>query len=80
MKPRSVTLTEQQKTTALSVTLRTYNKYHLLIDEQQISDRTGNKLSEVQSFFCRTDQVNGCAHSSFTELASNLQSAIKSDY
>ncbi len=58
-------------------TLRTYNKYHLLIDEQQISDRTGNKLSEVQSFFCRTDQVNGCAHSSFADLPITYSQPLK---
>ncbi|MCY4329252.1 MAG: hypothetical protein OXC48_04105, partial [Endozoicomonadaceae bacterium] len=58
-------------------TIRTYNKYHLLIDEQQISDHTGNKLSEVQSFFCRTDQVNGCAHSSFTDLPVNYSQPLK---
>ncbi len=57
--------------------LRTYNKYHLLIDEQQISDRTGNKLSEVQSFFCRTDQVNGCAHSSFIDLPVTYSQPLK---
>ncbi|MCY4330182.1 MAG: hypothetical protein OXC48_08920, partial [Endozoicomonadaceae bacterium] len=32
--------------------VRTYNKYHLLIDDQRISDRTGHRLSEVQTFFC----------------------------
>ena len=57
--------------------LHTYNKYHLLIDEQQISDRTGKKLSEVQSFFCRTDQVNGCAHSSFTDLPVTYSQPLK---
>ena len=57
--------------------LRTYNKYHLLIDEQQISDRTGNKLSEVQSFFCRTDQINGCAHSSFADLPVTYSQPLK---
>ncbi|MCY4329483.1 MAG: YD repeat-containing protein, partial [Endozoicomonadaceae bacterium] len=57
--------------------LRTYNKYHLLIDEQQISDRTGNKLSEVESFFCRTDQVNGCANSSFSDLPVTYSQPLK---
>ncbi len=57
--------------------LHTYNKYHLLIDEQQISDRTGKKLSEVQSFFCRTDQVNGCSHSSFTDLPVTYSQPLK---
>ncbi len=58
-------------------TLRTYNKYHLLIDEQQISDRTENKLSEVQSFFCRTDQINGCAYSSFANLPVTYSQPLK---
>ena len=58
-------------------TIRTYNKYHLLIDEQQISNRTRNKLSELQSFFCRTDQVNGCAHSSFTDLPVTYSQPLK---
>ncbi|MCY4330192.1 MAG: hypothetical protein OXC48_08970, partial [Endozoicomonadaceae bacterium] len=54
-----------------------YNKYHLLIDDQQISDRTGNKLSEVQSFFCRTEQVNGCAYFSFADLPVTYSKPIK---
>ncbi len=48
--------------------IRTYNKYHLMTDEQQISNRTGHVLSAVHYFFCRTDQYDGCAHSSFTDL------------
>ncbi|MCY4330785.1 MAG: hypothetical protein OXC48_12020 [Endozoicomonadaceae bacterium] len=48
--------------------IRTYNKYHLLINSQQISDRTGSILSSVHYFFCRTDQGDGCAHTSFSQL------------
>ncbi|MCY4328825.1 MAG: hypothetical protein OXC48_01885, partial [Endozoicomonadaceae bacterium] len=48
--------------------IRTYNKYHLLIDEQKISDRTGKKLSQVHTFYCNTDTDNGCAHTSFRDL------------
>ncbi len=48
--------------------IRTYNKYHLLIDSQQISDRTGNILSKVHYFFCNINQSNGCAHTSFFRL------------
>ncbi len=48
--------------------IRTYNKYHLMTDEQQISNRTGHVLSAAHYFFCRTDQYDGCAHSSFNDL------------
>ncbi|MCY4329994.1 MAG: hypothetical protein OXC48_07960, partial [Endozoicomonadaceae bacterium] len=48
--------------------VRTYNKYHLLIDDKKISVCTGKKLSEVQTFFCRRSDPNGCAHSSFKNL------------
>ncbi len=48
--------------------IRTYNKYHLLIDDKRINAKTGKKLSEVQTFFCRTNNPNGCAHSSFENL------------
>ncbi len=48
--------------------IRTYNKYHLMTDEQQVSDRTECVLSSVHYFFCRTDIRDGCAHSSFANL------------
>ncbi len=48
--------------------IRTYNKYHLMTDEQQVSYRTGHILSAVHYFFCRTDQSDGCAHTSFADL------------
>ena len=57
--------------------IRTYNKYHLLIDDQQISDHTWHKLSEVQSLFCRTDQRDGCAHSSFADLPATYSQPLK---
>ena len=57
--------------------IRTYNKYHLLIDDQKISNRTQHKLSEVQSFFCRTNQRDGCAHSSFADLPANYSQPLK---
>ncbi len=57
--------------------IRTYNKYHLLIDDQKISNRTQHKLSEVQSFFCRTDQHDGCAHSSFADLPATYSQSLK---
>ncbi len=48
--------------------VRTYNKYHLLIDSKQFSDRTGGILSAIHYFFCRTDQSDGCTHTSFSQL------------
>ena len=48
--------------------IRTYNKYHLLINDKKISVRTGKKLSDVQVFFCRMNDPDGCAHSSFESL------------
>ncbi len=48
--------------------IRTYNKYHLLIDDQQISDQSGKTLFSVHNFFCHTDQINGCAHTTFKKL------------
>lgn len=57
--------------------VQTYNKYHLLINTRQISDHTEKKLSEVQSFFCRIDKADGCAHSSFADLPSNYSQPLK---
>ncbi len=48
--------------------IRTYNKYHLLINDKKISIRTGYTLSEVQTFFCHMNDPDGCAHSSFKNL------------
>ena len=48
--------------------LHTYNKYHLLINDQLISDKSGKILLEVHNFFCRTDQADGCAHTTFEKL------------
>ena len=58
------TLEDNQRITEI----RTYNKYHLLINDKKISDRTGRTLSETDTFYCRTDRRNGCAHTSFEEL------------
>ncbi len=57
--------------------IRTYNKYHLMTDEQQISDRTGHILSKVHYFFCRTDQLDGCASSSFADLPATYSLPLK---
>ncbi|MCY4330179.1 MAG: hypothetical protein OXC48_08905, partial [Endozoicomonadaceae bacterium] len=48
--------------------IRTYNKYHLMTDEQQISDRTGYILSTAHYFFCRTDKLDGCTQNTFYDL------------
>ncbi|MCY4328577.1 MAG: hypothetical protein OXC48_00590, partial [Endozoicomonadaceae bacterium] len=65
--PASYTYTTEQDN-GLTREIRTYNKYHLMTDEKQISDRTGHILSAVHYFFCRTDQRDGCAHTSFADL------------
>ncbi len=57
--------------------IRTYNKYHLLINDQRISDRTGHMLSEIHAFFCHTDQPNSCAHSNFEELPMTYSQPLK---
>ncbi len=57
--------------------IRTYNKYHLMTDERQISDRTGHVLSAVHYFFCRTDQSDGCANATFADLPSTYSLPLK---
>ena len=57
--------------------IRTYNKYHLMTDERQISDRTGYVLSSAHYFFCRTDQYDGCANSSFADLPATYSLPLK---
>ncbi len=57
--------------------IRTYNKYHLLIDEQKISNRTGKKLSQVHTFFCNTKMNNGCAHTFFDNLPATYTLPLK---
>ena len=49
-----------QQDNGLIKEIRTYNKYHLLIDDQQISDRTGHLLLKAHYFFCRIDRNDGC--------------------
>ncbi len=48
--------------------IRTYNKYHLLIDTKLFSDKTEKILAETHSFFCNTEQYDGCAHTRFEDL------------
>ncbi len=57
--------------------IRTYNKYHLMTDEQQINYRTGHILSAVHYYFCRTDQPDGCANSSFADLPATYSLPLK---
>ncbi len=65
--PASYTYKTEQDNGFISE-IRTYNKYHLMTDEQQVSHRTGHILSAVHYFFCCTDQSDGCAHTSFADL------------
>ncbi|MCY4329133.1 MAG: hypothetical protein OXC48_03470, partial [Endozoicomonadaceae bacterium] len=65
--PTNYTYTTKQDNGTITQ-IHTYNKYHLLINVQLISDRTGHLLSSVHNFFCRTDEYDGCANTSFTDL------------
>ncbi|MCY4328482.1 MAG: hypothetical protein OXC48_00115, partial [Endozoicomonadaceae bacterium] len=65
--PVSYTYTTMQDN-EITTQLRTYNKYHLLISAQLISNRTGHLLSAMNNFYCRTDKSNGCAYTSFSDL------------
>ncbi len=65
--PASYTYTTEQDN-GLTREIRTYNKYHLMTDEKQVSDRNEHLLSAVHYFFCRTDQRDGCSHTSFADL------------
>ena len=55
----------------------TYNKYHLLIYDQKISDHTEHILSETHYFFCRIDENNGCTHTSFANLPTTYSLPLK---
>ncbi len=57
--------------------VRTYNKYHLLINDEKISDCTKLKISAVHTFFCQTDRQNGCANLTFTDLPSTYSHPLK---
>ncbi len=58
-------------------TIRTYNKYHLLIDTKTISDKTNKLLNENEVYFCRTDKRDGCAHTSFEQLPTTYSLPLK---
>ncbi len=57
--------------------LRTFNKYHLLIDTKTISDNDNHLLAETQNFFCRTDVSDGCAQTTFDQLPATYDRPLK---
>ena len=57
--------------------IRTYNKYHLLINTQTINDNNDHLISEIQNFFCRTDRRDGCANTSFKNLPDTYSLPLK---
>ncbi len=61
----------------LTTQIRTYNKYHLLISVKLISDRTGHLLSATHYFFCRTDKIDSCVHTSFEDLPDTYSLPLK---
>ena len=54
-----------QKDNGIVKEIQTYNKYHLLIDTKKISDKTGSIFLEAHNFFCRADEPDGCAYTTF---------------
>ncbi|MCY4330244.1 MAG: hypothetical protein OXC48_09240, partial [Endozoicomonadaceae bacterium] len=48
--------------------IRSYNKYHLLIEAKIISDSTNHILTAVHNFFCNTFERDGCSHNTFEDL------------
>ncbi len=52
----------------LTKIIRTYNKYHLMIDARLLDDKTGHMLTETHSFFCNANEYDGCAHTRFEDL------------
>ncbi len=58
-------------------TIRTYNKYHLLIDTKTVSDKTNKPLTETIVYFCRTDKEDGCANTSFDQLPDTWSLPLK---
>ncbi len=58
-------------------TIRTYNKYHLLIDTKTISDKANKLLSENEVYFCRTDKRYDCANTYFNQLPATYSLPLK---
>ncbi|MCY4330292.1 MAG: hypothetical protein OXC48_09495 [Endozoicomonadaceae bacterium] len=57
--------------------IRTYNKYHLLINDKLISDDTNHLLSETENFFCSIKVANGCAQTRFDHLPKTYSLPLK---
>ena len=74
--PASYTYTTTQDN-GITRQIRTYNKYHLLINAQIVSDRTDHLLTEIHSFFCDTNQIDGCAHTTFENLPATYGLPLK---
>ncbi len=68
---------ETAQDNGLTTQIRTYNKYHLLISVKLISDHTEDLLSAIHYFFCRTDEIDGCAHTSFEDLPDTYSLPLK---
>ena len=57
--------------------IRTYNKYHLLIDTTTVSDKTNKRLNEMEVYFCRTDKRGGCVNTTFSQLPDTYSLPLK---
>ncbi len=57
--------------------IQTYNKYHLLIDTQIISDSNDHLISQTHNFFCYKDKLDGCAYTSFENLPDTYSLPLK---
>ena len=57
--------------------IRTYNKYHLLIDTTTVSNETNKRLNEAEIYFCRIDKKDGCANTTFSQLPDTYSLPLK---
>ena len=57
--------------------IRTYDKYHLLIDTTTVSDKTNKRLNKTEVYFCRTDKRDGCANTTFSQLPDTYSLPLK---
>ena len=48
--------------------IKTYNKYHLMIDNIKIDDQTNQRLSEMQNYYCNPNVLNACNALTFAQL------------
>ncbi len=65
--PASYTYQTKEDTGQINI-IRTYNKYHLLINSKTFSDKNNRLLNETQAYFCNTDSADGCANTTFDQL------------